>query len=669
MLLYLDEDIDGSTLVLLQQNDVCEIFPRIKDRVKFIDQRLKLVSSCNSPSENNTSATDLFYSTSSLSQGVDESQENDAPSSSFVHGNKQADNVHETALSDSSSNLYTSVNDDISPQPKLPLDYEGPHITSRMKQFIEDQNLSKFSAHTKLRSELLSLLFDDVTNQYQLIYPSNNEYLTMAKAIVKKMFVPPALIQQHIDDWHESIKQKFKRERRPLQSINNIVRIKQDKYGNGKTGGRQKRKSMIEQAERRIDDIPIINLADQENASLLSMVDQMKNELDKDHPDNNLLRHLWIQSFNTRRLCIRESKINVILERFPGYHRPEMILAEVKECAGIDMEENVNELLPKLFDCLPDNNHFLSDALPIRIIRILCKLFGDPVANIFTYGDPLVPYPCMKIHDDKFALYLDFCLITETTSCSIALALLISFYYVFEVRFGPHNRSSRLLYGVLFEDSHSLNKALRNLLHNWQYKITNRLSIKRQAMVKNLMETSTQPLILNENNSSLSKTANKAAEQIIEQTEQEQHASSDLNSPGSTDTENQPSNDQNDDNLSVATNSKNEKLCNHLTNAYPPPTSQRNSSVMLQKEITSSISLQTASNNNCSRQTIINQIDQSSLKQPCSSKQNTFAESEEHHPHVKRKRKQPESSSSSTTTTTTTTKNSARVLAKRARID
>ena len=55
------------------------------------------------------------------------------------------------------------------------------------------------------------------------------------------------------------------------------------------------------------------------------MVDQMKNELDKDHPDNNLLRHLWIQSFNTGRLCIQESKINVILEHFPGYHRPEMV--------------------------------------------------------------------------------------------------------------------------------------------------------------------------------------------------------------------------------------------------------------------------------------------------------------------------------------------------------
>ena len=103
----------------------------------------------------------------------------------------------------------------------------------------------------------------------------------------------------------------------------------------------------------------------------------------------------------------------------------------------------------------------------------------------------------MKIHHHKFELYLDFCSITETTSCSVALALLISFYYVFEVRFGPHNRPSRLLYGVLFEDSYSLNKALRNLLRNWQYKITNRLSMKRQAMVKNLMEISMQPSILN----------------------------------------------------------------------------------------------------------------------------------------------------------------------------
>lgn len=56
-------------------------------------------------------------------------------------------------------------------------------------------------------------------------------------------------------DWHESIKQKFKRERKPLQMTNNFIKSKQDKYGNGKTNGRPKKKSTILQAERRDNDI------------------------------------------------------------------------------------------------------------------------------------------------------------------------------------------------------------------------------------------------------------------------------------------------------------------------------------------------------------------------------------------------------------------------------
>lgn len=113
-----------------------------------------------------------------------------------------------------------------------------------------------------------------------------------------------------------------------------------------------------------------------------------------------------------------------------------------------------------------------------------------------------MPYPCIKIHDDRFELYLDFSLITETTSCFTALALLVSLYYVFEIRFGCHNRTSRLLYGILFEDSHNLNKALKILLHKWNYKIVNRPLMKRQAIIANLIENSSQPTIANKNSSS-----------------------------------------------------------------------------------------------------------------------------------------------------------------------
>ncbi|CAF5226917.1 unnamed protein product, partial [Rotaria magnacalcarata] len=65
--------------------------------------------------------------------------------------------------------------------------------------------------------------------------------------------------------------------------------------------------------------------------------------------------------------------------------------------------------------------------------------------------------------------------------------------YIVEIRFGLHNRTCRLRYDILFEDSHYLNKALKNFLYNWQYKIVNRPLVKRQAMVTNLIENSTQP--------------------------------------------------------------------------------------------------------------------------------------------------------------------------------
>lgn len=133
--------------------------------------------------------------------------------------------------------------------------------------------------------------------------------------------------------------------------INNFVRVQQDKYGNGKTNGRPKRKSAILQAERRIKDIvsfemilntiiyllfqPLINLADRQNEHLLLLVNQMKTELLKENPNHDVLHDLWRQSFNIRRLCIRELSTDEILERFPGYQIPEMVSATSYELLRI----------------------------------------------------------------------------------------------------------------------------------------------------------------------------------------------------------------------------------------------------------------------------------------------------------------------------------------------
>jgi len=171
VLFYLDEDIDGGTLALLQHNDIVQIFPRIKDRVKFVDQRAKLILNFNEQDENNHGTrSNQFDSTSSL-QPEGELEENGI-TDSFV-SNKSKESINQTDQitdpnvssdinsSDDIDNIYTKV--------KLSDDYEGPDLTIRMLQYVDENDISKFNPHTSMRSELLSLLFDDVTKSHQLL--------------------------------------------------------------------------------------------------------------------------------------------------------------------------------------------------------------------------------------------------------------------------------------------------------------------------------------------------------------------------------------------------------------------------------------------------------------------------------------------------------------------
>lgn len=51
----------------------------------------------------------------------------------------------------------------------------------------------------------------------------------------------------------------------------------------------------------------------------------MKIELLKDNPDTNILHDLWRQSFNIRRLHVREIPLEELLERFPGYRHADLV--------------------------------------------------------------------------------------------------------------------------------------------------------------------------------------------------------------------------------------------------------------------------------------------------------------------------------------------------------
>lgn len=172
----LDEDIDGSTLALLEENDIRQMFPRIKDRVKFIDRRKKLISTLNESTDNIDETTNhLFSSTLSSSPSPinfeESSHDNTALDQSVLNKTNET-NIEINLTTD--SNLSSSVegddqNENIDAGARLPAEYECPTLTSRMQQYVDERNFSKFNPHTNMRSELLSLLFDDVVQSYQLL--------------------------------------------------------------------------------------------------------------------------------------------------------------------------------------------------------------------------------------------------------------------------------------------------------------------------------------------------------------------------------------------------------------------------------------------------------------------------------------------------------------------
>ncbi|CAF1486793.1 unnamed protein product [Adineta steineri] len=139
----LEEDIDDARLALLQQNDLIQIFSRVKDRVKFVDQRAKLILHHNDQQANRDAATlDVFDSALSLVQVYDGLENNDMLNSVDANENIEINNRASATDPGSSSSLSLNDDADVHTKPMLPDDYEGPN-----SNISSPSNISNEVAH------------------------------------------------------------------------------------------------------------------------------------------------------------------------------------------------------------------------------------------------------------------------------------------------------------------------------------------------------------------------------------------------------------------------------------------------------------------------------------------------------------------------------------------
>ncbi|CAF3311671.1 unnamed protein product [Rotaria socialis] len=309
---------------------------------------------------------------------------------------------------------------------KLQEDYELPPFPADLKFFINQKDFTKLAAHSYLRRVLLNLVYDDIANKHHLLYPKSQDYIIIAKAILRSLNIP-----------------KFKNERKPLQKINAQVQRNKNKFGKGP--GRPVKKTDLVSAERKTEKLMFIGRLD-------------------DEQDMFKLNQIY------RRLFTCNNVIKEVLLEYPAYSLPPLVFEEVRMTTDTNIARNVELFLPVLFEKLPDNSMFISGFFTNP---------GDKTA----ISDPVIPASCIKMLNAKYELYLDYQLIEQTTSAQEAISILLCLYNIFEIKFTRHYLGINLLYGIMFQDQNELSKSLRKLLLSWDYIIENK-SIVHQHQTK-----------------------------------------------------------------------------------------------------------------------------------------------------------------------------------------
>ena len=95
--------------------------------------------------------------------------------------------------------------------------------------------------------------------------------------------------------------------------------------------------------------------------------------------------------------------------------------------------------------------------------------------------------------NEKIQLCLDWHVVVETASPTTALALLLSLYNIFEIKFTKNNHTSHLLYDVIFQDGDQLGKNLRIVLNSWGFMYQDRAN-KSEIQTKNSINYVNMPI-------------------------------------------------------------------------------------------------------------------------------------------------------------------------------
>ncbi|XP_049320677.1 sterile alpha motif domain-containing protein 3 isoform X4 [Astyanax mexicanus] len=325
----------------------------------------------------------------------------------------------------------------------------------------------KSSRKSKTRTLLLQALFDHLSSK--TLYPTHHQYVELLSSLIT---VYPYLKENFgsgYDALHESLKNKFKKERRPLVSDEEVARMRR-KFSI--TGSGRKRTSEVVQIPLNAVRTPVNGPTATEEVcveerNITEIVKTMAEEVKKIRPDMMFLQEQMTKTREYRRTYILSHPTREILMEFPCLRLPEILLLEMKALQHIDVDKQVTLVLNKMAPmillrashstiikrCLETIEDCQEGAVKKGLqleTAILClpSLFSEDASLLFAFeesGTSQVVTPQIILSGCKEGVPLQHSLVKVTmdkeiivedcTDISLALCVLFSTYFVFGVEY------------------------------------------------------------------------------------------------------------------------------------------------------------------------------------------------------------------------------------------
>ncbi|CAF1390607.1 unnamed protein product, partial [Didymodactylos carnosus] len=332
------------------------IFKTFKHQTKFLHERDRLFSA---------SVLSSLTSTPPLSPLRPTTTQSPLPDYLDIDAQHIQDILDTTDQSNLTTAVLTTsdVTDIVKQKRSIPDDYSIPTLPSSLQEAIRNGDMKKFDNHCNHRS-----------------IQTKNDYTNVTRGILNHLKIP--ITNDNMNSWKNSIQSKMKQQRRPLATTNSEIMEAKKKYAHEKSG-RPIKVNEEKYAERRIDRLAIIQ-SDMNSEDIQKSIESITNELKKDEPDWESVLIAWETTLKERRIFVVRNKIGDVLELYSGYKHKELIYHEVKLICGLDVLEKTRACIDLVYNKMSSNEKklFVTDPLPFRVIKLLCKRLNESWKHI-----------------------------------------------------------------------------------------------------------------------------------------------------------------------------------------------------------------------------------------------------------------------------------------------